>query len=100
MLPNCVQSYRTGALKGGGMGPETSHVHKITYGPLADTAMYVMCLMGANPLKGLWKGWAMKVKTFLGPETARAKGKAVWTEKSHRSINSYNRVVLPRSSII
>ena len=25
ILPHCVQSYRTGALKGG-MGPETSHV--------------------------------------------------------------------------
>ena len=23
------------------MGPETSHVHKITYGPLIDTALYV-----------------------------------------------------------
>ena len=36
ILPHCVQSYRTGALKGGGMGPETSHVHKTTYGPLID----------------------------------------------------------------
>ena len=34
------------------MGPETSHVHKIIYGPLIDTALYVMCLMGANSLKG------------------------------------------------
>ena len=32
------------------MGPETSHVHKITYGPLIDTALYVMRLMGANTL--------------------------------------------------
>ena len=26
ILLHCVQSYRTGALNGGGMGPETSHV--------------------------------------------------------------------------
>ena len=39
ILLHCVQSY-----------PETSHVHKITYGPLIDTALYVMGLMGANPL--------------------------------------------------
>ena len=48
------------------MGPETSHVQKITYGPLIDLALYVMCLMGANPLLGpLDKGWAMKVSTFM-----------------------------------
>ena len=34
----------------GGMGHETSHVHKIIYGPMIDTALYVMCLMGANLL--------------------------------------------------
>ena len=51
ILPHCVQSYCTGALKGGGeMGPETSHVHKITYGPLIDTALYVMCLMGGKSI--------------------------------------------------
>ena len=63
-LLHCVQSYRTvsnltarctilshlGLEGGGGMSPETSHVHKITYGPLIDPALYVMCLMGANPL--------------------------------------------------
>ena len=48
-LLHCVQSYRTGALKGGGMSPKTSNVHKITNGPLIDKALYVMCLMGANP---------------------------------------------------
>ena len=51
-----MQSYRTGALKGGGMGPETSHVHKISYGHLIDTALYVMCLMGENPLLGPLEG--------------------------------------------
>ena len=53
------------------------------YGPMIYTAPYVMCLMGANPVptwaigrvgprkSGLF--WAMKGRTFLGPETARAK---------------------------
>ena len=37
------------------------------YGPMIYTVQHVMCLMGANPLyKGHWKGWAMKVETFLG----------------------------------
>ena len=58
------------------MDPETSHVQKITYGPLIDTALYVMCLMGEIHYKGHWKGWAMKVDTFLG-------------RINHRSINSY-----------
>ena len=43
IIPHCVQSYRTvynltalGALKGGGMGPETSHVlYQATTEPLS-----------------------------------------------------------------
>ena len=89
-LLHCVQSYHTVSnlttlctilphwgLEGGGMGPETAHVHKITYGPLIDTALYVICLMVANPLLwpleglGHWKVWAMKVSTFLGLNNSR-----------------------------
>ena len=34
----------------------------------------VMILMrGQRHYAGHWKGWAMKVETFLGPETAQAK---------------------------
>jgi hypothetical protein len=29
-----------------------AHVHKITYGPLIDTALHVMILMRASPLLG------------------------------------------------
>ena len=50
------------------MGPETSHVHKITYGPLIDTALYVMCLMGANPLLGPLEGLGHESLNFFGPK--------------------------------
>jgi len=42
-----------------------AHVHKTTYGPLFDTALYVMFLIWTNPLLGHWKGWAMKILTFM-----------------------------------
>ena len=35
------------------------------FGPMIYTALYVMCLMGVNPLQGPFEG--------MGPETARAK---------------------------
>ena len=50
------------------MGPETSHVHKITYGPLIDTALYVMCLMGANPLIEPLEGLCHESLNFFGPK--------------------------------
>ena len=49
------------------MGPETSPVHKITYGPLIETALYVMCLMGANPLLGPLEGLGHEILNFHGP---------------------------------
>ena len=48
-----------------------AHVYKTTYGPLIDTVLYVMFFIWANPLLGHWKGWAMKVSTFLGPNNFR-----------------------------
>jgi hypothetical protein len=30
----------------------------------------VMILMQANPFQGHWKGWALKIETFWGPEMA------------------------------
>ncbi len=37
-----------------------AHVHKTTYGPLIDKALYVMLLMRPNPLLGQWGGgWAL-----------------------------------------
>jgi hypothetical protein len=32
--------------------PVEAHVHKTSYEPLIDMALYVMVLMGANPLLG------------------------------------------------
>ena len=53
------------------MGPETTHVHKITYGPLIDTAPYVMCLMGANPLQGPLEGLGHESRDFFGPKKVK-----------------------------
>ena len=50
------------------MGPETSHVHKITYGPLIDMALCVMCLIGANPLLGPLEGLDYESLNFFGPK--------------------------------
>jgi hypothetical protein len=41
--------------------------------PVVFMARYVMILRGATSLRGHWKGWALKIETFLGPEMARAK---------------------------
>ena len=49
------------------MGPETSQVHKITYGPLIDMALYVMCLMGANQLQGPLEGLGHESQDIFGP---------------------------------
>jgi hypothetical protein len=43
-----------------------AHVHKTTYGPLIDTALYVMLLMRANPLLGqVGGGWALEILTEI-----------------------------------
>ena len=70
-------------LEGGlGMGPETSHVHKITYGPLIDTALYLCnvfdegkSITRAIGRVGLWKSrlfWAHTalalLELFQGPK--------------------------------
>ena len=44
---------------------------------------------GQGHYEGHWKGWAMKVKTFLGPETARAKGELFGPKK----VTPYNQQV-------
>jgi hypothetical protein len=53
--------------------PVGAHVHKTTYGPLIDTALYVMLLMRENPF--LWQVggcWALEISTFFGPQMALA----------------------------
>ncbi len=32
--------------------------------------------------KGHWKGWALKIETFLGPEMAMCEVSAIWDPKS------------------
>jgi hypothetical protein len=40
----------------------------VIYGPMISTALYVMLLMWANPLRGkVGGGWALEIETFLGP---------------------------------
>jgi hypothetical protein len=49
--------------------PVGAHVHKTTYGPLVDTALYLILLMRANPLQGQGGGgWSLEIWTFLGPK--------------------------------
>ena len=55
-------------LEGGGVGPETSHVHKITYGPLIDAALYVMILTWTNPLLRPLEGLGHESLNFFGPK--------------------------------
>jgi hypothetical protein len=46
-----------------------ANVHKTTYGPLINTALYVLLLMWTNPLLGqVGEGWAVEILTFLGPK--------------------------------
>jgi hypothetical protein len=28
-----------------------------------------------------WKGWALKIETFLGPEMAKIEASAIWAQK-------------------
>jgi hypothetical protein len=32
--------------------------------------------------KGHWKGWALKIETFLGPEMAASEASVIWAQKS------------------
>jgi hypothetical protein len=32
--------------------------------------------------EGHWKGWALKIKTFLGTEMATSEASAIWAQKS------------------
>ncbi len=64
-----------------------AHVHKTTYGPLIDMALYVMVLMQTNTLLGqLGGGWALKILTFLGPKWHSPNGSMLF----HRAQKSLN----------
>jgi hypothetical protein len=32
--------------------------------------------------KGRWKGWALEIETFLGPEMATSEASAIWAQNS------------------
>ncbi len=37
---------------------------------------------GKYNFEGYWKGWVLKIKTFLGPEMATSEASAIWARKS------------------
>ncbi len=37
--------------------------------------------VGNIHFEGHWKGWALKIETFLGPETVTTKASAMWALK-------------------
>ncbi len=41
-----------------------------------------MILMWANTFREHWKGWALKIETFWGPETATSEARDIWGQKS------------------
>jgi hypothetical protein len=40
-----------------------------------------MILIEQIHFEGSWKRWALKIKTFLGPEMAKSEGTAIWAQK-------------------
>jgi hypothetical protein len=56
--------------------PVGALIHKTTYAPMIYTALYIMFLMGENPLLGqVGGGWALKISTFLGVSEVSRKNK-------------------------
>ncbi len=90
-MPHWKNAYRTGTVmyKKEHSGTQThkltvqnteTHVHKITYGSLIDTAMYVMLLMRANPLLGqVGRGLAPEISIFWAPNCTRLKARCHFT---------------------
>ncbi len=37
---------------------------------------------GKSYFEGYWKGWALKIETFLGPKMAKSEASAMWAKKS------------------
>jgi hypothetical protein len=58
-------------------------VHKITNVPVSFIWRLNLILMRATShYNGHWKGWALKIKTFLGPEMAMSEASSIWAPKS------------------
>jgi hypothetical protein len=41
---------------------------------------------GKSNFEGHWKGWALKILTFLGPEKATSEGSVAWAQKSQANV--------------
>ncbi len=44
--------------------------------------------------KGHWKGWALEIETFLGPEMASSEASAILTQKSRVKITFSSGVIV------
>ncbi len=65
-----------------------THVHKIIYGALIDTALYLMLFMRAKPLLGQvgWC-WALEISTFWGPKWHSPNGSMLFHRAQKVSIS-------------
>jgi hypothetical protein len=39
--------------------------------------------------EGHWKGWALEIETFLGPEMATSEASVIWVQKSRHIIQYF-----------
>jgi hypothetical protein len=47
-----------------------------------------MLLMRATSItRGIGRGWALTIETFLGPEMATSEARIIWVQKSREFIN-------------
>jgi hypothetical protein len=52
--------------------------------PVAHMVRYIMILMGKIHFESQWKGWALKIETFLGPEMSTSEAISIWAQKKSR----------------
>ncbi len=57
--------------------------------PVVYMAQYVMVRNEAGKIhyEGHLKGWALELKTFLGPEMATSEASAIWAQKSQKYVH-------------
>jgi hypothetical protein len=64
--------------------------------PVVCTARNVMVLRRARSItRGHWKGWALEIQTFLGPEMATSEASAIWALRYIKSAPYQSTVHLP-----
>jgi hypothetical protein len=62
-------------------GTYKTYVHEITIVPVYVTG-YNDFVAATSHYKGHWKWWALKIKTFFGPEMATSEASAILAQKS------------------